>query len=161
MKGHIAFYIALLTVSLFAIVWAMVKMPSFETNFLPLVFSSMIFLLTGIGLWRDIWADAKPEANKTKESTVTGVGDGGIDEESWGRLMLQSAWIGGFLLAVYLIGMLVSIPLFVLFYMRFLSTQWNGAIMGAIFTSIVTYIVLHYILEIELYRGLLLSLLIQ
>jgi hypothetical protein len=69
--------------------------------------------------------------------------------------LLTGAWVGGFLVAIFLLGFLIAIPLFTLFYMKLHGSTWLGAIILTIFVLGFMYAISEPLAGIKLYRGLL------
>jgi hypothetical protein len=57
------------------------------------------------------------------------------------------------------VGYLIAIPLFVLFYMKRLGARWLTVVISTLLTTGFIYVVFEIALELKLYRGLLLTLL--
>ena len=69
--------------------------------------------------------------------------------------MLTGAWIAGFTLAIYLLGILIAVPLFVYSYMKAHGTRWHIAIISSIVLVAIIYLGFDLGLGRELYAGLL------
>lgn len=76
----------------------------------------------------------------------------------WQRAGKLTFWIGGFVLTTYLIGFLVSSPLFILAYLKTHQTRWPASIMVTIATTGLIYGLFEVLLERELWRGFLIHL---
>lgn len=150
--GSVRFYAVTMVVMLVIIVLS-VMMEYLESKLLPLVISSIVFVLAGIGLTREILARDKQGMPISKGRTSGGEAAG----EGWHGYLLNIAWIVGFLLSIYLLGFTIAIALFVLLYMKWLGTRWRVAITCAILTPSVVYGLFEVALGIELYRGLVLT----
>jgi len=121
------------------------------SKLLPLLFSSLIIILAAIKLWYDIWA-----GDKTEETVIKDIA--GLGEESEAPLrayLLIGAWVVGFLLAIYLLGLLIACPLLVFSYMKTHGTRWLTAIISTIVIIITIYFGFQTALGIDLYPGLL------
>ena len=148
------FFIAIIVVLLVSIGLSL-RMEYFQSKLLPLMIGSIVLVLSSIGLGRDIRAKREPEA------TVTG-GEVGRSEEAKGELgayLRVGAWVAGFVLAIYLLGFIMALPLFILSYMKSHGAGWFVAIVFAIITTAIVYGVFEFALRVELYRGLIFSLL--
>jgi hypothetical protein len=75
--------------------------------------------------------------------------------ETWGGYLVNLSWLAGFLVGIYGLGYILSIPVFVLAYMRWLGTRWRGAVFSSIVSTVFIYAVFEIGLELELHRGLL------
>ena len=146
-------YIVILAIMLFVILWSLLGMEFFESKLLPLLFSSIVFILAAIGLGNEVMAGGKRKTGATKSEESRREESG----EKWGGSLLNLAWFSGFILGIYFIGFIIAIPLFILTYMKWLGTRWVVAIIWAIVTPAVIYGVFEVALGIDLYRGLLLN----
>lgn len=124
-----------------------------ESKLLPIVISSGVFILSAIGLWREISAGGE------RKGTVT-EGEKTEREEArkdWHGYLLVGAWLVGFSLAIYLLGFIIAIPLLILAYMKSHGGRWFAAVAFAILTTVLVWVIFEFILHIALYRGLLLT----
>lgn len=141
-------YIAVIVIAL-VIVASGLSMPYFASKLLPIVLGTSILFLAAAGLWRDIRLQARTA------TTVTEAGKAREQEASGRRYWLAVAWVAGFLLAIYLLGFLVSMPLYIFSYMKVHRIRWTTAIASAVITTVIMYFGFQYLLNIELYPGLL------
>ncbi len=141
--------IAIMAAMLLVIILAL-GMP-LMSKLLPLIFSSAIFILAAIKLWHDISAGDRAEATVAKDIA-------GQAEESKAPLrayLLIGAWVVGFPLAIYLLGLLIACSLLVFAYMKTHGTSWLTAIISTIVIIIIIYFGFQTALGIDLYPGLL------
>lgn len=99
-KGNSYFLIFIMAITLFVIAWSLLAMEYYESKLLPVIIGSAVFILAAVLLRRDISAKGESEA--------TPDGDGeGTDKpvEPLSGYLRQGAWVGGFVLAVYLLGL--------------------------------------------------------
>ncbi|MFH0914766.1 MAG: tripartite tricarboxylate transporter TctB family protein [Chloroflexota bacterium] len=150
-KGTPTMYIGILALMLIIIV-SSIMMKSFESKVLPLIFGGIVFFLAAVGLWQEMApGKAKPTAGEgKKDEKETG-------REGWLGYLIHGAWVGGFILVIYLLGYLVAIPLFLLTYMKRLGTRWLTALIFAVVTTLLIWGVFEIALGLELYRGLILE----
>jgi hypothetical protein len=132
-------------------------MGHWKSKLLPSILSGLILILGAIELRAGIFEGASGPA----------VGETSENEESERILrghLTTGAWVGGFLIAILLLGFLIAIPLFVLSYMKYHGSTWRGAIILSIFVLGFMYVISESLAGIKLYRGLIptyLSVLIQ
>lgn len=150
--GNAIIYIILLVIALTMIVWSLFGIPYFQSRLLPVIIGSIVILLAGIGLRNEIWAEEKPEIADEK-------GTGLMAQETWRGYAINLSWVASFLVGIYVVGYLIAIPLFVLFYMKRLGARWLTAVISTLITTGFIYVVFEIALELKLYRGLLLTLL--
>ena len=131
------------------------RLERFDSKLVPLIMSSSVFILAVIGLGREMLAKDKSAATSAKDETI-GVED--VEKEGIREYLPIGAWLAGFTLAIYLLGFLISIPVFVLAYMKSHGVRWLVAIVSAILTGALIYGVFELVLIVTLYRGLLFTL---
>ena len=149
-KGSSYFFMVIMVIML-VVIGLSLRMEYFESKLLPLVIGSAVFVLSAIGLWREILA------GNQQETTVTGGDTTRAEEaeESWRGYLFAGAWVVGFFLGIYLVGFIIAIPVFVLSYMKSHGTRWLVAIVFAALTTVLIYGVFEFALGVDLYRGLL------
>ncbi len=160
-RGDFYFFLVLILIAVLTI-GAAVMMERLEARLLPILFGGAILLLATIGLVREIKAGNRPGAPVSKNEAGETVSQGDTDQleeikESWPKLLLHAAWIVGFLLSIYVLGFIISIPLFVISYMRYMGTRWLTGIISAVAATAVAYFGFEVGLEVELHPGLLLT----
>ena len=153
-KGSSYFFMVIMAFMLVAIGLSL-RMEYFESKLLPLVIGGAVFVLSAIGLWREILAGKKQEAAVTEGDTTKVTEEEA--KESWRGYLLAGAWVVGFFLGIYLVGFVIAIPVFVLFYMKSHGTRWLVAITFAALTTVLIYGVFEFALGVDLYRGLFFS----
>ncbi|MFC1893793.1 tripartite tricarboxylate transporter TctB family protein [Chloroflexota bacterium] len=67
----------------------------------------------------------------------------------------MGAWLVGFALFIYLLGFLIAVPLYTLFYMKQRGSRWLGAFVTAVLFTAIIYIVFEVALGVILYKGVL------
>lgn len=146
-------YILVVTIAFtLLVVISALTMENWKSKLLPLVLSGIILVLAAVELRRNILAGDATAA--TTESTTDETGEG---RESLRGYLLTGAWVVGFLLAVYLLGFIIAIPLFILPYMKLHGSRWLSSIITTVLTSIFIYGLFEVLLNITLYRGLVLT----
>ena len=147
LQGAPLMYIGIMALML-VIISSSLAMPYFESKVLPLVFSSFVFILAAAGLGQELRSGkaASDEDEEDKGETGKGI---------WLGYLVNMAWVGGFILAIYLLGFIVAVPVFVLFYMKRLGTRWLTAVIASVSTTLLIWGVFEVVLKLVLYRGLL------
>lgn len=141
------FTLFLLVLSLAAIIISF-TFQFWDSIFLPLLMGSSIFILAAIQLVRELRAhaaDKTPAEEKPDGETRTQLH----------RFGATLGWMAGFSLALYLVGFLVSTPLFVLSYMRRQQIGWLPATVSAVITVAVIYGLFNVVLRSPLFEGVL------
>lgn len=150
MKGSSYFLVVVMVVMLLVIAFSF-TLEYISPKVLPIGFSIIGLILGAIQLVRETSARGKPKAVTAAVSTTA------KPKESGRGYLINVAWIGGFVLFIYLLGILISTTIFVLAYMRWLGARWHVAIISAIITPTLIYALFQRALEIELPWGLLFS----
>ncbi|MFC1979925.1 tripartite tricarboxylate transporter TctB family protein [Chloroflexota bacterium] len=149
LKGKSYFLIAIMAAMLFVIIYSL-GMEYIESKLLPLIIGSIVLILAAMALVRDMWGKGKPSSAAIVEESLpeeTGVGIS--------RYLLGGAWVLGFFLAIYLLGFIIAIPLFVLLYTKLNGTSWIATIVLTVLTTGITYVLFEIVLQVDLYPGLL------
>ena len=149
LSGNSKFFIIIIAITLITMVKSL-TLEDFQAKFLPILLSSLIFILASIGLWRDVSARGKQPAEAI---------DSEVDPREnlmveWRKYLIHSAWVLGLALGIFFLGFLITIPVFILLYMRSLGTKWHVALLVSILTPALFYILFEFVLHVELYRGL-------
>ena len=131
-----------------AIIVASLRMEWLSAKLIPLVFASFVFILAVAQLVKEIVARGKAE------TVVGGETCTGEKSDETRRHLFVAAWILGLLVAIYLVGFVVSVPIFILCYMKRNGSRWLTAILSAIVFTAVIYFVFELALELPLYQGL-------
>jgi len=135
-----------------AIIVASFEFKNTATKMFPLIAASFVFAMAAIQLIKEISAQVgtNPSVKNNNNSA----------EETpahWYKYLPMGAWVVGFVLASYLAGFLIAVPLFILSYMKVYGSKWlTAAITAALFTAFI-YSVFELALEIPLYGGLFLN----
>ncbi len=138
-------------VIMLAVIVSSLGMPTFFSKLLPLTIGIIVFLLSAIKLRQEFLSRDRTKATVTEDDVSE------IPESKGTRraYLLTFAWIPGLVLAIYLLGFLISIPVFVLSFMKTHGTRWRTAIISAVITLAVVYFGFQRLLEIWFYEGLL------
>ena len=152
LRGSSYFFIVIMVIML-VIIGLSLRMEHFESKLLPLIIGTAVLILAVIGLGREILAGGERQITTTEGEATTREETG----EGWRGYLFAGAWVVGFFLAIFLLGFLIAIPIFILAYMKLHGTRWLVAIAFAILTPLLIYGIFELALAVILYRGLLLS----
>jgi len=151
-KEYVVSYVVVIVLSL-AFIGLSLVMEYTQSKILPLIISGIIVLLAAIGLSQEITVRHKPET-----TSATDIEEGGeAAGESWLQYARVGAWIVGFFLAVYLLGFIPAIFLFLLSFMKAHGTKWLIATISAVLTTAIVYGLFVTLLKVYLYEGILFS----
>jgi len=155
LRGISYVFIAIMLIMAVVIISSLL-MEEYESRLLPLLIGALIFILSGIGLWHESRPGNEPK-------TITMDDDDAVitTAAEWRAYMVNGAWIIGFLLAIWLLGFIVSVATFVPAYMKWMGTRWTVAIFSALIVPLFVYFAFERALEIDLYRGIIITWLFQ
>ena len=148
LSGDARVYLFVLAIALFTIVWSHLGVDyRFESKLLPVLIGSIVALLATVGLWNELRAQKTHNAPSSPGSAFA--------RESWRGYLIHFGWLAGFLLAIFFIGYLLAIPIFLFSYTRRLGSRFLVAIASATTVSAFIYVAFELALDVKLYRGLL------
>ncbi len=145
-----AIFLLLILALLMVLLTSTLRMSMFSAKLLPQIIIGMIFILAAIVLVRELRKGKPPtgvETTPTEAGTATAVA-----EEHTGYLG-AAIWVGGFFLAIYLLGFIVAIAAFVLAYMKMHDSGWFRSVAYSALTTAVIYGLFQYLMNIGLYPG--------
>lgn len=114
----------------------------------PLAVSIIVLVLAIVQLIKELRKYANEKLN-LKEETLSSDARG-----DYIGFASEAGWIGGFIIAIYLLGFYVAVPLFSLVYMKSHQARWIPAISVALLTLAFIYLIFIRILDFRLYGGL-------
>ncbi len=133
---------------------------------MPMVVASGTLVLALVGLVRDsltkggnLGPNAKSEESVLVSKAGTTSEAAGKDSRGeWVSYLVQMGWLFGFILSIYVVGLTISLILFVLSYMKWLGCRWWTATVSAVVLTAFLYGLFVRILDIDFYPGLVFSL---
>jgi len=149
-KGSAYVSIGIMAVML-AVIISSLTMGSIKSKFLPIIIAGVVLILGAIVLYREVLSGDKPEAAGKGEEKM---GEEGDVVGGYGYLM-PCIWVLGYFLAIYFMGFILAIPLFIFSYMTSHDINWLKSVLFAIFTTALIYGIFELALEVKLYSGLL------
>jgi len=138
------FLISLMLLGVVFLIYSLAFAP-LEAKLVGVMASTVIIILGVIQLFRE-----RVKATKTEEQPARG-GESGTLLRRSGYLAF---WMGGFIIATYTLGFLISIPLFVFSYLRSHGTGWLAVIITTAITTASVYGLFEIFLARPLWRGL-------
>jgi multisubunit Na+/H+ antiporter MnhG subunit len=159
LKGSTYFLIAIMLIMVAVIIDAS-KWEEIQSKMLPLIYGILIFILTAIVLFQEL------KGKKETKRTVTEGKAGEVEKhekhkEGWRGYFIAGAWVVGFFLALYLLGIILATFLFIGSYLKTHGVRWLTIILCTILTPAIMYLLFEYFLELNLYRGLIFNLLMS
>jgi len=151
LRGDFWFFIVIIALVLVMIIMA-ARMDWLSAKLLPLMIGSVVLVLAATGAIREIMTMTKDQASSAGAGRSSGETKGILRQylPIW-------TWVGGFVLAIYLVGFMISIPVFVLSYMKVNGVRWHTAIFSTFLVTSVIYGLFEVLLRADLYGGVLLT----
>ncbi len=146
MKASSYFLIAIMAIMLVIIGFSL-RMEYRTSKLLPLTVGGIVFVLAAIQLGKELRS-----GNATPDSETSATVETGGERR---RLLVAAAWVVGLFLSVWSLGFMMTIPLFLLVYMKSHGIRWLVTIAFAVLMTALSYVVFELLLRVELYRGLL------
>jgi ABC-type sugar transport system permease subunit len=155
-KGSIYFAVFIFVFALFFCVYSL-TFSQMKTKLVPLAVSVVTLILAGIQLGTELLK--KPRKQDDKESKDAGnVSD---EKNELHLYVTYFAWSIGLILGIYLLGFLISIPIFILSFLLLHGKSLYRSALIAVITSISLYVIFVLIFKIDLYEGIALRMLIK
>ena len=145
MKSSTYFLMLLMAVMLVVMVLSL-NMEYLTSKLLPLTVSGIVFVLGAIQLAKEVRTGPAKVEDETSAET----------EKERRGFLLAGAWIIGLFVAIWLLGLMVTIPIYTFAYAKTHGIGWFVSIVTAVLMTVVTYVVFEVLLGAQLYRGLLL-----
>lgn len=158
MRGSALFLIGIMVLMLVVIV-ASLRIDAFKTRILPLIISGAVLALSALRLAMELRSRDKSGGGKgVVEGTEDKSGDAeGAEKGGIRKYAFSLAWIIGFVLSVYVVGFLISMPAYVFAFTKTHGVGWRTSILVSLLTTAICYATFVLALQIELYPGLLLG----
>jgi hypothetical protein len=125
---------------------------SLQARLFPWTIGIPALALCLIQLFMDLWKAVRPGAAPVDDDQ--GIMDLKVDKDVAPALMVRRAanifgWIASLFASIWLVGFLISVPLFILFYMRFQSREtWLSSLAWTAVTVVFIIGLFHYILRV-------------
>jgi hypothetical protein len=150
-KGSLLITLLFLLIGLFGIVVS-ANFHYWESITLPLIVSSLIFMLAGVQLVLEFHPRAKHPITTAETS-----------DEKWHKGQISRAyviivWIVALILAIYLLGFYLAAALFIFAYLKWHARGWTSSVIFAVTLVLFIYLIFNIGLKSPLYKGLLFSL---
>ncbi len=132
----------------------------YEARIAPLLVGTLasvclaVVLINGIrAMYRDKRSGAKGDQAAASGETATSV-----DFQLGVKGSLQAvAWVVGLVVCIYLVGLVIALPLFVLVYMRAYKERWLTSLVSSAGILLIVWGFFDKILHVSLYWGILLE----
>ena len=155
LKGSSYFLFFILLVALGGIIQSLTYQ-YFEAKLVPLLASSIVFILMAIELVRDIRSKERIH-KQAPEAKAPELPKEPLTSPELRRLAPAMGWVLGFFLIIYLFSFVVAIPVFISTYLRKHGAGWVMTIASAVILLSLIYVVFDFTLQVHLTRGLIVS----
>ena len=145
-KPNMDAYIYILVIAVMLAVIAMsLGLPYLASKMLPLIVSGMVLIAASIGLGKELFArhEAAQDTSQEEESKGSRLG-----------YLIHGGWVVAFFTGIYLVGFLISMPVFILLYMKRLGARWRTSALFAVVTPLIIWGLFERAIGLVLYRGL-------
>lgn len=122
-----------------------ISLSSWQSKLLPSIISGLVLILGGIQFWKEIRPKVGENELTARDSQA---GEKGTD------LKVVMGWLLGFPLAIFLLGFLLAIPLFVFCYVKLRGRSWIVSIATASTTTLLVYVIFELALKANLWNGI-------
>ncbi len=123
--------------------------PTLQSKLISITVGLAVIILGLIQLLRETLVKQKVKDSGREEDS--------LQEEEAGitlrRGVILAGWIGGLVVIIYFLGFFVTIPLFIISYLKLHNTRWIATIFTAVLTTAIVYGLIEVILEFKLWRG--------
>ena len=144
MKLRIIFPVIALAIVIILII-ATIGYP-YKARLFPLLIAIPLAALLVIDFLKEAYVKLKQESDS--------IGRKNISKDAIIKGIEVSAWIVGFSLIVYLLGFLIGVPLFLLFYFKLHGEKWLTSIIYCSVVTISMWGIFIVIFEMHLYNGI-------
>jgi|GEM_PF-2285911 len=150
-RKDLLFYIILLIGMMAAFVTTLVYPP--RARFFPIIVISLcgFFVLWSLVKMFIAWNGKSSHSEYRKKNEVASKPDEGYRRQ----FLITVAWIGAFVLLIWLLGLAAGLPLFVFAYIKTYDEGWRWSIILTITMFLIVYGGFAILLKIPLYEGLL------
>ena len=122
-----------------------------QAKLAPLAVSVIVLFLSGVQLLKELRRDEKKNRGVPEEA-----GDCS-GERKLSAYMYETLWVGGFIIAIYLLGFYIAVPLISFLYMKLHQGEWIPSISVAGLTLVFIYIIFVRVLDFRLHNGLVMT----
>jgi uncharacterized membrane-anchored protein YitT (DUF2179 family) len=147
------FLMGILALTLFLGVYALKTYPSKRMTALPLFACGLVFVLAAIDLRKELikGANEKKANEQAKDAAVQGSNEV--------RIYLRSlSWMTGLIAAIYLVGFIIAIPLFMFGYLKLEARQgWLMSITFPAISILLIYALFVVAFKVDLFPGIVLG----
>lgn len=130
----------------------------FQSALLPVLWGSLVFILAGFQLWREVTGrEGKGPKKKAEELRAEEMKEAAIREEvkeaKRTSLFVLSMWTLAFTVAILLFGHLISVAAFIIAYMRWRGRGWIPSAIMALGMDVFFYGLFTVALRTQLFQG--------
>jgi hypothetical protein len=159
-SGSIYSLIALMVIMV-AVIIISLEYEDIRTKSLPLIFSSLIFVLAAVRLRIELKYREKQKETTDSDDALAAemVCVEQAAQGEWNRYFIAAAWVFGFVLETYLFGFIPAMLITTFWYTRTQKLKWRTSILLTILTPAIIWFCFEFALRVTLERGLIYTLL--
>ena len=154
-KGSFYFAIFVFALALFFFSLSL-TFGAMKSKLLPLIVSSVALILAGIEVRIELLK--RRSRQEGKESVDKGEKDRKDDLRLY---VTYFAWMLGLIVGIYLLGFMISIPVFILSFLLSHGQRFSKSAFIAAFNTLIIYLIFVIIFKTELYEGIAIKMLSQ
>lgn len=148
-NGDAVCLVGVILVASFVALFSVFAIDSSDAKLLPVAVASVLIALSAIELWRaHLWGKSNSKNGST--NVVPEIAD---MPAPWTSYLIHYAWVVGFVAALYVVGFLMALPVFLTAYVRWLKASWLASISMAVLLTALFYCAFEYALGLPMYRG--------
>jgi hypothetical protein len=122
---------------------------------MPRLFSGLVFVLSVVGLIKIIRLGGKAEAKAREPGVPEIAAEAGQGEGTKVNDWHMAAWLAGYVLAIWVLGLAISSALLIFSYTKANGLSWKGSTLSTVIAFGAIYLLFVVAFKIHLYPGLL------
>lgn len=151
MTGNIWSLIVIMAFTIF-LFFNVINLAFYASKILPIFICTIVFLLSLVALIREVRESAVSREDTAERQSNTG------EVVELKKYVPITLFLLSYFLGIYFIGFMVATPLFVAGYMKVCGSTWKGTIIITVIFTLLFYALFIYLLQVNLYPGLLATL---
>jgi hypothetical protein len=151
--GHSYFLIVLMIVILILGIYVLTY-TRIQTKLMPAIICGLAFILAANELRKELTGHKTMRVSTEVEVSETEDGRILKGKEEFLEYIYGFLWVIGFVVGVYLVGFLISIPIFIFAYMVTHGRKWLAAFATAAIMDILLYGIFIYLLKADFFPGI-------
>jgi len=151
MTGNIWSLIVIMAIAIL-MVFSVINLAFYASKILPIMISAIVLLLSLVTLIMEVRESAVSKGDAAgRQSKPEEV----VELKKYVPITLS---LLSYFLGIYIVGFVVATPLFLAGYMKVCGSTWRGTIITTVVFTVLFYALFIYLLQVNLYQGLLATL---